>query len=89
VNNQSLVLFRKGLYMSSSDIPSSGATAAQRMIPGAYDRGTLTYRQAGSMGGPASGSATQPIGPSSMDAATIAESEKAGGALSRRRPNRK
>jgi hypothetical protein len=53
--------------------------AAQRMIPGAYDRTTLTYRQPGSMGGAAFGSADMPIGPSSMDAATIADREREGG----------
>jgi len=61
-------------------------TTAQELIPGAYERSTLTRRQAGSMGGPAFGSADVPIGPSSMAAATIAEREKeGGGALSQRR----
>jgi hypothetical protein len=65
------------------------ATTAQELIPGAYERRTLTRRQAGSMGGPAFGSADPPIGPSSMDAATIAEREKeGGGALSQRRHTR-
>jgi hypothetical protein len=62
------------------------ATHMQDLIPGAYERNTLTYRQPGSMGGPAFGSANAPIGPSSMDAATIADREKeGGGALSQRR----
>ena len=61
-------------------------TAAQRLIPGAYDRTTLTHRQRGSMGGPAFGSPDQPIGPSSMDAATIADRElEGGGGMSERR----
>jgi hypothetical protein len=65
---------------------SSSCMTAQELIPGAYERSTLTHRQSGSMGGPAFGSADPPIGPSSMDAATIAEREKeGGGALSQRR----
>lgn len=60
--------------------------AAQRLIPGAYDRTTLTHRQRGSMGGAAFGSPDLPIGPSSMDAATIAERElEGGGGVSERR----
>ena len=53
--------------------------AARSMIPGAYDRTTLTYRQPGSMGGAAFGSAHRQSGPSSLDAATIAERELEGG----------
>jgi hypothetical protein len=55
-------------------------------IPGAYERNTLTYRQAGSMGATASG--VVPSGSSSMDAATIAEREREGGGApsQRRRP---
>ena len=52
---------------------------AQRLIPGAYDRTTLTHRQPGSMGGPAFGSSDIAAGSSSMDAATIAERELEGG----------
>ena len=59
---------------------------ARRLIPGAYDRTTLTYRQPGSMGGAAFGSADMPIGPSSMDAATVAERELEGGGGMRERP---
>jgi hypothetical protein len=60
--------------------------AAQRLIPGAYDRTTLTHRQPGSMGGAAFGSADQATGPSSMDAATILERElEGGGGVSERR----
>jgi hypothetical protein len=52
------------------------------LIPGAYERNTLTYRQPGSMG--ASGSL--PMGSRSMDAATIADREReGGGAPSQRR----
>ena len=47
------------------------------MIPGAYERNTLTYRQLGSMG--ASAAVVLPTGPSSMDAATIAAREREGG----------
>ena len=56
---------------------------AQRLIPGAYDRTTLTHRQPGSMGGPAFGSSDIAAGPSSMDAATIVERELEGGGVSR------
>lgn len=61
-------------------------TTAQALIPGAYEQNTLTHRQPGSMGGPAFGSSNVATGPSSMDAATIAEREKeGGGGLSERR----
>lgn len=56
---------------------------AQRLIPGAYDRTTLTHRQPGSMGGPAFGSSDIAAGPSSMDAATIVERELEGGGVAR------
>jgi hypothetical protein len=57
---------------------------AAPLIPGAYERNTLTYRQPGSMG--ADTSIAVPIGSSSMDAATIAEREReGGGAPSQRR----
>jgi hypothetical protein len=60
--------------------------AAQRLIPGAYDRTTLTHRQRGSMGGVAVGSPDLPVGPSSMSAATIADRElEGGGGVSERR----
>ena len=53
--------------------PSTGL-----MIPGERERNTLTYRQLGSMGGPASGSAEG--APSVlMDATTIAEHQREGG----------
>jgi hypothetical protein len=62
------------------------ATHMQDLIPGAYERNTLTYRQPGSMGGPAYGSADAPIGPSSLAAATIVERQKeGGGGVSQRR----
>jgi hypothetical protein len=65
------------------------ARHALQLIPGAYDRTTVTHRQSGSMGGPAFGSADVPIGPSSMDAATIADREReGGGAPNQRRNNR-
>lgn len=64
-----------------------GDTVTVPLIPGAYERNTLTHRQSGSMGGAAFGSPDLPIGPSSMDAVTIAEREKegGGGASQRRR----
>ena len=52
---------------------------AQALIPGAYERNTLTHRQMGSMGGSAFGSSDIPIGPSSMSAATVADREMEGG----------
>ena len=68
-------------------MPSSEIPHAQAMILGAYERNTLTYRQVGSMGGPAFGSTDVPVGPSSLSAATIAdrEMEGGGGASQRRR----
>ena len=61
--------------------------AARHLIPGAYDRTTLTHRQPGSMGGAAFGS-DMPSGHSTMDAATITEHELEGGGAvrERRRP---
>ena len=60
--------------------------AAQRLIPGSYDRTTLSHRQPGSMGGAPFGSADQPTGPSALDAATILERElEGGGGVSERR----
>jgi hypothetical protein len=61
--------------LQKDDLPKD---RAQRLIPGAYDRTTLTRRQPGSMGGGAFG-AGMPTGPSSMDAATIAERDREGG----------
>lgn len=56
------------------------------LIPGAYERNTLTHRQPGAMG--ADPSVVLPTGASSMDAATIAEHQReGGGAPSERRPH--
>ena len=68
-------------YLPTDDRPQD---RAQRLIPGAYDRTTLTHRQPGSMGGGAFG-AGLPSGPSSMDAATITERELEGGGAVRER----
>lgn len=57
----------------------------QPLIPGAYEHRALTDPEPDSMGGPAFGSANAPIGPSSLDAATIAEREKEGGGASSQR----
>jgi hypothetical protein len=61
---------------SDSDIalPSSGL-----MIPGERERNTLTYRQPGSMGGPAFGSESASPPSDLMDARTIAEHQREGG----------
>jgi hypothetical protein len=67
-----------GVVMS---IDLEGPTA--RLIPGAYERNTLTYRQRGSTG--TAVPVAVPIGPSSMDAATIAEREREGGGAPRER----
>ena len=37
-------------------IKPSNEPPTQAIIPGAYERNTLTYREAGAMGGPAHGS---------------------------------
>jgi len=56
-----------------------GESAARRIIPGAYDRTTLTHRQPGSMGGGAFGSGPTPNDPGPIDAAMVAERELEGG----------
>jgi len=61
--------------------PNLRDDAAQRLIPGAYDRSTLTYRQPGSMGGGAFGSGDIPQGANAMDAATIFERDLEGGGV--------
>jgi hypothetical protein len=72
-----------------TSVTSAGLPLAQPIIPGAYERNTLTHSQPGSMGGPAFGSLSAPIGPSSMDAATIADREmEGGGGVSQRRRSR-
>jgi hypothetical protein len=69
----------------SIDVRGDG-TRGRPLIPGAYERRALTDPQPGSMDGPPSSSANALIGPSSLDAVTIAERAKeGGGALSQRR----
>ena len=58
---------------------NAGEHAARRIIPGAYDRTTLTHRQPGSMGGGAFGSGPVPNDPRPIDAAMVAERELEGG----------
>ena len=70
-------------------MPSSEISQAQALIPGAYERNTLTHRQMGSMGGPAFGSSDIPIGPSSLSAATVADREMEGGGGVSQRPRRR
>jgi hypothetical protein len=60
----------------------------QSLIPGAYERNTLTYRQPGSMGGAAFGSDDVAAGPSSMSEATILDREMEGGGGVSQRPRR-
>jgi len=69
-------------------IAPSTEPARQALIPGAYERNTLTYRQAGSMSGPAYGASDLPNGPSLLDAATIAAREMEGGGGISQRPHR-
>ena len=71
------------MSVSSSTIPP-----AQSLIPGAYERSTLTRRQAGSMGGPAFGSTDAPIGSGALSAATVADREMEGGGGASQRPRR-
>jgi hypothetical protein len=59
----------------------------QTIIPGAYERNTLTYRQPGSMGGGAFGAGSVTSVDSMLDAATILEREKEGGGGASQRPN--
>ena len=59
------------------------------LIPGAYDRSTLTYRQAGSMGGPAFGSTGLPPGDRTMSAETVMDRELEGGGGVSQRPRQK
>ena len=65
----------------STDVPNDDRQQdrAQRLIPGAYDRTNLTRRQPGSMGGGSFGAGMPSGGPSSMDAATIADRVREGG----------
>ena len=57
------------------------------MIPGERERNTLTHRQPGSIGGPASGSEVAGTRNALMDEATIAERQReGGGAPSTRKP---
>ena len=59
---------------------------AARMIPGAYERNALTYRQPGAIGSDPSDA--MPDGFGSMDAATIAEREREGGGAPSQRRHR-
>jgi hypothetical protein len=63
----------------------SDSALARALIPGAYERNTLTHRQAGTLSGPAFGSDAVPVGSSLMDAATIADREMEGGGGHRKR----
>ena len=63
-----------------------GMAMAQPLIPGAYEQRPVTPRPSGAMGGPAYGSLNPPSGPpTTIDAATIAERRKEGGAVTPRR----
>jgi hypothetical protein len=62
--------------------------APAALIPGAYERNTLTHRQSGSMGGPAFGSPTAPGRDETLSAATILDREREGGGGPSQRPPR-
>ena len=70
--------------MAADDV--SDSALARALIPGAYERNTLTHRQTGTMSGPAFGSDGVPPGSSLMDAATIADREMEGGGGISQRP---
>jgi hypothetical protein len=59
----------------STDLDDPGCAA--RLIPGAYERNTLAYREPGAIG--ADPLMAVPVGSCSMDAATIADREREGG----------
>jgi hypothetical protein len=56
------------------------------IIPGAYERNTLRYRQPGSMSGPGSGAPITGVDPGSLAPATILERQKEGGGGTGQRP---
>lgn len=57
------------------------------IIPGAYERNTLTHRQPGSMGGHGLGSVAVPFGSfPTMDAVGLADRQREGGRIQRRIP---
>ena len=59
---------------------------SRRLIPGAYERDTLTHREPGSMGGAPFGAADLPVGPPTMSRTTVAERQKDGGGGPSQRP---
>ena len=67
---------------------TSDASRARALIPGAYEKNTLTYRQIGSMTGLPYGSDALAAGASLMDEATVADREMEGGGGVSQRPAR-
>jgi hypothetical protein len=67
------------MTIENPTVPLSPGVTGQTLIPAAYEQRPLTSRRAGAMSGPAFGSSDAPIGPPSMDAATLAERRKEGG----------
>ena len=63
--------------MGTNNSNDQDALCAAALIPGSYERNTLTHRQLGSMG--VSPSAAMPAGSCLMDAVTIAERQREGG----------
>ena len=70
-----------------TSMPLSDADRARALIPGAYEQNTLTYRQPGSMSGPAYGRADVPLGDNLLDAATTADRQMEGGGGVSQRPH--
>ena len=68
------------MNLPNDDLPNDDLKdRALRLIPGAYDRTNLTHRQQGSMGAGAFGAGMPDGGPSSLDAATLADRVREGG----------
>ena len=70
-----MLVLQTNMGTNSNDAEDAGRAAA--LIPGSYERNTLTHRQLGSMG--VSPSAAMPAGSCLMDAVTIAERQREGG----------
>jgi len=66
----------------------SNDNPARDLIPGAYERNTLTRRQPGAMGGAPHGADYVPGDATSLAAATITEREKEGGGGASQRPSK-
>jgi hypothetical protein len=70
-----MLVLQTNMGTNSNDAQDAGRATA--LIPGSYERDTLTHRQLGSMG--VSPSAAMPAGSCLMDAVTVAERQREGG----------